>query len=277
MNPNCFYSSGADGLIVEWQKDIKDGGKLIATIGKPVYSMLLDEESLQLLCGTSRGNLHIIDLKENKEIKNIEVHNLGIFDMRFTDKHLITCGGDGVVAILDKEDFSLIKKINHSEKSARIIAVHPSHKEFSVGYSDFEIRTFECSNFDLIRTLSGHTNSVFALAYSPDGNFLLSSGRDAMIKVWDIKKQHNLIMDIPAHTLQIKCIAFNLEGNLFASSSMDKTIKIWDAYTFELLKVIDFARNESHTNCINKILWLNNNEFVSCSDDKKVMSWNISL
>jgi len=275
INKNCIYSSGADGLIVEWNTEKKDEGKLIANIGKPVYSLLLDEISSILFCGTSTGNLHVIDLNKHNEIKNIEAHQSGIFDMKFIGDNLITCSGDGTINIFEKTNLTLIKKIVGSEKSARVIAVHPINIDFAIGFSDWNISIFDEINFDLKYSLKGHTNSVFALQYSPNGNFLISSGRDAIIKVWEIKNKYKLILEIPAHTLQVKCITSNPSGNLFASSSMDKTIKIWDADNFELLKVIDFARNESHTNCINKILWLTDDKFVSCSDDKQVMIWNI--
>ncbi|MEI6595106.1 MAG: WD40 repeat domain-containing protein [Bacteroidota bacterium] len=277
IHTNCLYSSGADGLIVEWDTEKKDDGKLIATIGKPVYSLQLDEASLQLICGTSTGNLQVIDLKENKEVRNIEAHQLGIFDMKLSSENLITCGGDGTVNIFDRTNLSLLKKINHSEKSARVIAVNPTKKEIAVGYSDFIIRLYDTENFELTHTLEAHTNSVFALCFSPDGKYLISGGRDAMLNVWDIKNNYQLILEIPAHILQIKCIAYNPSGNLFATSSMDKTIKIWDADNFELIKVIDKARNESHTNCINKILWLNDDEFLSCSDDRQVMLWDVDF
>ncbi len=275
-NKNCLYSSGADGLVVEWNAETGGDGKLIANIGKPVYALLLDESSMQLFFGTAAGNLHLIDLNENNKVRNIEAHHLGVFDMIFVANNLITCGGDGIVNIFNRHDLSLIKKINASPKSARVIAVHPSKNEFAIGFSDWNIIVFDSEKLLIKQTLKGHTNSVFAMSYSPDGNFLLSSGRDAMIKVWDVKNNYNIILEIPAHTLQIKCIAYNPNGNLFTTSSMDKTIKIWDADNFELLKVIDLARNESHSNCINKILWMNENEFVSCSDDRQLMIWNIS-
>ena len=254
INKNCFYSSGADGLIVEWNIEKKDDGKLIANIGKPVYTLLLDENANQLICGTATGNLHVIDLNGNKELKNIEAYQLGVFDAKFVEDNLVTCGGDGSINIFDRNNFSLPKRMKASSKSARVIAVDPSQNEFAIGFSDWNIKVFDSAKLEIKQTLIGHTNSVFALSYSLDGNFLISSGRDAMIKVWDVKNDYQLLLEIPAHTLQVKCIAYNPSGSLFASSSMDKTIKIWDADNFELLKVIDFARNRSHTNCINKIL-----------------------
>jgi len=276
IGKNCFYSSGADGLVVEWDIENKSDGNLLVNIKNPVYTLLCDAIAKKLFCGTSAGNLYVIDLNENKEIRNIEAHGLGVFDIKFIGDYLVSSWGDGTVNVFDRKDLSLIKKLNASDKSARVIAVHPSENEFAIGFSDWNVGVFDATTFALKQTLKGHTNSVFALSYSTNGNFLISSGRDAMIKVWDVKNGYQLLLEIPAHTLQIKCIAYQPSGNLFATSSMDKTIKIWDADNFELLKVIDLARNGSHTNCINKILWMNEYDFVSCSDDKQVMVWNIS-
>ncbi|MFI5221197.1 MAG: WD40 repeat domain-containing protein [Bacteroidia bacterium] len=275
VNPNCFYSAGSEGFVVEWNSDTKGEGNLIASLGKPVFCIKTDRENKLLYCGTNSGNVHIIDLVEKKEIKNIEAHSRSVFDIKIFEEKIITCGGDGMINILNRKDFSLIKKIKASEKSARVISINKSESMMAVGFSDFKIRIYNSENFELIKVLDRHTNSVFALSFSPDGKFLVSSGRDAMLKVWNIESSFSLVQDIPSHTAQVKCLAYNPSGKLLASSSMDKTIKIWDVSTFELLKVIDKARNDSHTNCINQILWMDENHFVSCSDDKVVMGWRI--
>jgi len=36
-----------------------------------------------------------------------------------------------------------------------------------------------------VRTLTGHTNSVYAIAFSVDGKYLVSGSADSTIKVWD--------------------------------------------------------------------------------------------
>jgi WD40 repeat protein len=271
-----FFSGADDGYVVEWNHEIKGDGKLLVQVNRPVYAIYLDTKQQYLLCGTASGNLHVIDLNTRKEIRNIEAHTLGLYDIRMTADHLITSGGDGHICIWDPITFDLIRNINASDKSARVIALHPDGKEFAVGFSDHYIRLYATQTFDLLYELKAHTNSVFALTYSPDGSHLYSGGRDVMLKSWAVQNAFENNLDIPAHTLHINAIAFSPDGSLYATVSMDKTLKIWDAATDTLLKVADKQRNEGHTTSVNKLLWLADDELLTCSDDRTVMMWKIA-
>lgn len=272
---HTFFSGADDGYVVEWNHETKGDGVLLVQVNRPVYSIYLDEPNHQLLCGTAGGNLHVIDLKQRKETRNIEAHTLGLYDIKATQNHIITSGGNGVVCIWHKETLELIHTIPASTKSARVIAIHPNEKEFSVGFSDHFIRVYSTETFEQVYELKAHTNSVFALSYSPDGTHLYSGGRDVMLKSWDLQNAFENKLDIPAHTLHINAIAFSPNGQLYATVSMDKTIKIWDTKTDTLLKVADKQRNDGHTTSVNKLLWLDDTELLTCSDDRVVMMWKI--
>ncbi len=277
MQTDCVYSGAAEGYIVEWNYKLQSDGKLISKVLRPVYCLKLLKDKNILLAGTASGNLHVIDLENNQELKNFELHTLGLFDLKTHKNFLVSAGGDGTISILDQTNFSLVHKIIASDKSARIIAMKPDGAEFAVGFSDHKIRIYNAENFELKTTITQHSNSVFALAYSPDGNYLVSGGRDAMMNIYDTKNNFELLKNIAAHNLHIHCIYFNTNGKLFATSSMDKTIKIWDAENFELLKVIDKSRHEGHVSSVNKLLWLDDENIISCSDDKTIMCFRTQI
>lgn len=272
---NHFYTGAADGYIVEWSHNDKADGVLISRVSRPVYSFLLNREKMQLLAGTAQGSLHCIDLNQQAETRNIEAHTLGLYDLRAYNNRLISVGGDGIINIWDLDTLQLISRIKGSDKSGRCIAMHPSENEFAVGFSDFSIKIYNAETYQLKRTLNLHSNSVFSLSYSKDGKYLVTGGRDAMLKVLNIENDFELLHDIAAHTLHINTIVFNPENTLLATGSMDKTIKIWDAHTFKLLKVIDKARHQSHSTSVNKLLWLDNQNLASVSDDKMSMLWEV--
>ncbi|MBC7382525.1 MAG: WD40 repeat domain-containing protein [Bacteroidia bacterium] len=275
LNENKIITGGADGNVVEWELNANRDGLLICQMPKPVYSLLILASKMQLLVGTASGNLHVIDLGNNKEVRNIELHKLGIFDIKLLGENIITSGGDGFIGVLNRVDFKLVKLFKASEKSARVIALHPDQQSFAVGFSDHIIRIYNAQNYMLLQELQDHTNSVFALSYSPCGRYLLSGGRDVNLKRWDVLNEYKLINTVVAHNLHINSIAFDPTGEFFVTASMDKTIKIWDSETFKLLKVLEKDRNQSHHFSVNKVIWINNNHFASVSDDKIMMVWEV--
>lgn len=273
--PGTFFTGGAEGWIVEWDAASKGDGNLLVQVGVPVYSFLLLRDQKQLLCGTRAGNLHLVDLEHKKEIRNIEAHGAGIFDIQQHGHYILTAGGEGTVKVWDKTTLLLVHEIKASDKSARVIAIEPEKPQIAVGYSDNAIRIFNTGGFELAQEIQAHDNSVFALAYSQNGRYLLSGGRDAVLKVWDAENEYAPVQTINAHWYHINAIQYNPEGTLFATASMDKTVKIWDAATFELLKVLDKEKNEGHTSSVNKILWIDNKHLISCGDDRAAILWQI--
>ncbi len=277
FEPDTFVTGGADGWVVEWNYANPADGKLLVQVNAPIYSFLLLGDDKKILCGSRAGNLHSIDMQARKEERNIEAHTAGIFDIALINNKVITAGGDGKVKIWEKGTFALLAELNHSGKSARVIAQHSTLPEIAVGYSDNTIRIFNTENFKLLLELKAHDNSVFALAYSSDGKYLLSGGRDAVLKVWEVNEAYRLQQTINAHWYHINAIQYSPNGNFFATVSMDKTVKIWRAENFELIKVLDKEKYDGHTTSVNKILWVNDNELISCSDDKTAMLWRVSV
>ncbi len=275
--PNTFYTGGNDGMVVEWNTEKPDEGKLLVRVNRPVYSLALNHQRNWLFCGTAAGNLHLIDLNEGQEIRNIEAHTLGVFDMQFIGDVLYTAGGDGQLNAWKLPELTLIHQTQFSNKSARSFTVHPSQTKLAVGYSDFHIRVLDLPALNLLTDIDAHQNSVFTVAYDKSGDELFSGGRDVQLRSWLVNANYQLDVDIPAHTLHINQLAFNPSGRMFATVSMDKTIKLWATEKVQLLKVLDKARNEGHTSSVNKCLWLDEEHLLTVSDDRTIMLWQVEI
>jgi WD40 repeat protein len=270
-NTQTVYTAGGDGMIVGWDARRGGDGVLMARVDTGVYSMCLHGDTL--LVGNRTGNIFSINLPEKRTDRNIEAHQQGIFDICYDEEQqcIYSCGFDGVLNTWDPA-MNLVKRTPLSEKSLRNICLLPGL--IAVAASDHSIYLLERKSLAIVHRLTHHTNSVFALAYNPGNQQLLSGGRDCYLKIWDMT-DFTLRSEYVAATLHINHISYNPGYSKYAVSSMDKTIKIFDASTHEPLKFISREKNGGHTSSVNKTLWLNARTPVSISDDKKAMVWGL--
>ncbi|NEP45495.1 MAG: hypothetical protein F6K35_42280, partial [Okeania sp. SIO2H7] len=82
----------------------------------------------------------------------------------------------------------------------------------------------------LIRTLTGHTDWVTAVALTPDGTKAVSGSRDKTLKIWDLATGKELAT-LTGHTYKVTAVALTPDGTKAVSGSEDKTLKIWDLAT----------------------------------------------
>ncbi|GMQ31068.1 WD40 repeat domain-containing protein [Algoriphagus confluentis] len=275
-DPRFFYTGAGDGMVVEWDMDRPKDGKLIAKLPNSVYALEVDRERNLLFIGHNFEGIHVIDLNENKELWSLKLTDQAIFDIKVYGHLVLVATGDGVLIILDLENRAVKQHIKLSSKSIRVMSIAPVKKHLALGLSDHTIKILDLNaSFEPIANLVGHTNSVFALGYSPDESILVSGARDAHLKFWNAE-DYRLEENVVAHLFAINFLSFREDGKWLVTCSMDKSIKVWDPENYKLLKVIDKARNAGHGTSINKILWNTyNNQVVSVSDDRTISIWQI--
>ena len=275
-DPAKFFSGAGDGMVALWDLEEQDKGILIAKLSTSVYALNYLAAQNVLLIGQNYQGIHLADVESKKEVGSLKLTKSAIFDIQTYGDLAFVGTGEGEIIVVYLPNLTIVKRIKNSIKSARCIAINPLDKEFVVGYSDNTIRIFDLETYELKKSVSSHTNSVFTVAFSPDYRYLMTSGRDAHLKIWDVKNDYNLENDIVAHMYAINHIVFSSDGKYFCTCSMDKSIKIWDAEQFRLLKVIDKARYAGHGTSVNKLLWTSHRDLlISASDDRSISVWNL--
>ena len=106
--------------------------------------------------------------------------------------------------------------------------------------------------YKLLQTLTGHSDWVVSVAYSPDRTKIVSSSRKKIrgkyiwsedkhvgeIKIWDANTGECL-KTLKGHKYSVLSVAYSPDGTKIISGSLYKTVKIWDANTGKCLQTLE--------------------------------------
>jgi WD40 repeat protein len=75
--------------------------------------------------------------------------------------------------------------------------------------------------------LKGHAATVYAIAFSPDGKYVVTGSFDKTIKLWEVATGKE-IKTYDGHKNLVLSLAFHPTGHAIASGSSDNSVKLWD-------------------------------------------------
>ena len=118
--------------------------------------------------------------------------------------------------------------LNEGTGLARALAFSPDRTLLASG-GGRNVYLHDPGTGTLQRTLTGHTDNVMVVSFSPDGRMLASASGDRTIKLWN-PQTGQLIRTLQGHTNQIYAMAFSPTGQL-ASGGRDNTVRFWNTQT----------------------------------------------
>ncbi len=169
-------------------------------------------------------------------LRNVTVDRVNSVIFTPDGNKLISGGSDRLIKFWSVQDGTLLQTLNTNAPF-----VHESAIEWLSITRDGSLLA-SCS-YELIqlwelpsgteRRLTGHTDWVVSVAFSPDGNTLASASFDGTVKLWR-PSDGSLITTITAPGQQ-RCVAFSPDGSLLAAASGDNRIRLYRTSDWSLV------------------------------------------
>ncbi|MDX2244017.1 MAG: protein kinase [Leptolyngbyaceae cyanobacterium bins.302] len=144
------------------------------------------------------------------------------------DGQLLASGGlDNQIKLWSLKTGTLASTFTKTHYSAvNAIAFALNGKTLISASKDKTIKVWDVSKGEVIRTLTGHTDSVNSIALSNNGKLLVSGSSDTTLKLWNVETGE-LKGTLAEHTSAVHSVSISPDGRRVASASSDTTVKIW--------------------------------------------------
>ena len=112
----------------------------------------------------------------------------------------------------------------------------------------------------------------YGLAFSPDGHRVATAGREGIVRVWDLDKGAPQF-DIKAHKPgSVRHVTFNLDGTRLATAGEDTVVRVWDSATGKLLQEL-----KGHTSDVYVVAFSPDGKQLASADrDGTVRVWDVA-
>ncbi|WP_392531478.1 WD40 repeat domain-containing protein [Nostoc sp. C117] len=140
-----------------------------------------------------------------------------------------------------------------------------------------ETKLWDLSKGELIDTLSeypwvisGLVDEVNSLAFSSDGQTLVSCGADSTIKLWHVGAL-DLIDILHKHNGMVRCAAFTPDGRMLATGGDDRKILFWDLMQRQVAIALSLDDTAAHSLVLSR-----DGETLVTGSYRKIKVWRTS-
>ncbi len=125
-----------------------------------------------------------------------------------------------------------------------------------------------------LASLTGHTDRVHAVAFSPDGHTLLSGSYDGTARLWDVATHRQIGVPLNGHDDEVYSVAFSPNGKVVATGADDGMVRLWDVATHRQVG----APLNGHDGEVNAVAFSPDGKILASggADDGVVRLWDVA-
>jgi WD40 repeat protein len=219
-------------------------------VGKPfdygmgIWGVVFTDKGKTLVSWAGDATVRKWEVQSGKELNQLDTKNFTVWGVSPDGKLVATSNkqSEKSLRLWNLETGKEVQKLNHPadlssvafSRDGKLLAVASGGDKLMRGIVNVRnafITLWDRESGKEIATFTGDKRSDYAMAFSPDGKTLSSTGSDGIIRLWDVgsRKERHATPPLPHPIYQL---AFSSDGKTLVSRGAENHVRLWDVATW---------------------------------------------
>lgn len=259
-----------------------------------VLSVKFSSDGKWILTGSADRTARLWDVSTGQLITSLFGHDGNVWSADFgpmtikqgdgkdkKDGRVVTAGQDGVAFVWD------LKVLDQASNS-----IKPVWELNEVDPMTNQLRARQPTPS---APFTGHQGAIFAAAFSPDGNFVVTGGYDKRVLMWrpsdvqaynfnaltdpnqEVAPEPKIFAEFEGHTAIVRAVSFSVDGKLICSAGHDNSVRVWTYDSNNPGQRLEAAKVfRGHGSWVRSCKFAPQGDWVlSAALDSKIKKWSI--
>lgn len=269
-----ILTGGGDSIMHLWHWQ---SGEIVRTYEQQghVQDITLSPDERLVATGDNQGRFYLWDVETGRLVDTEVFHTQRIRNLEYSSDGttVLTASNDRTSVLWDIYGAGMADIMSTSTEIDWRPSLSPTGDVIvasTFALNGAEIQIYDRRNGELINSFARHQELISALAYSPDGQLILSGEGSGRAYVRNAQTG-DLQTILDEHNRGVRGIVFSTDGRMVAiTESEGARILIWDTQTWEILQILDEPIDWVET----AVFSPNDNTLYAGTRDGVIYTWN---
>ena len=247
-----------------------------------VRSVSFSPDGQQFASGSEDKTVRVWNL-QGQCLRILKGHAQSIYSVHFapSQQTLASSSNDATIRIWDVSTGNCLSILQGHTSGVQCVRYSPDGQLLASACRDGSIRLWSdylsqnrSSKPSIINSsvklLQGHTDWVWNIAFSPDGQWLVSASLDSTLRVWSVPDGQPIHV-LEGHTYDVFGLAISADSQLVVSTGEDYTVRLWSLQGGQNLKTL-----HGYTGGIHSLSLSSNDQILASSGQTETIHlWHV--